>query len=459
MKRSMNILVAALAFVAVTIVAAAASTKVTRHTTPAGHEFSYVPMDGAKRTAVAITWKSGLPTGAGFHEASARLGITLMLKGGAGGLAPDEIAADFEDLDAGSRLWVQPGEIKGFVVAPEENLIRAAEIANLVLTAPNLSERWLEREKKNLIKDTNVRGETASGLAWNLAREIILEGHPYKHFWSVTPTDGVRNINSEQIASWHQNAFGTASLTITAAGSAGPAKVAEAIDLALQGLPNSENRRVLDFAGPDVKPGTIVLYVPNSRKSLIMALGNLPRARPGDSATFNTAASVLGLGKQSRLFKAIRSELRAAYGFGAGTEYITGDHRLLRMGGEVETALLPQALETMRETYEDFRSTGIGEDEFPVARNFYRRRIDEGMNRPAGVASMLMENQLQDWPDQDFEDLSGRIGGLDRSKVNATIKQAYPPYDKLLKIVVTPDANVIEGACVITAIADWRRCF
>ena len=107
--------------------------------------------------------------------------------------------------------------------------------------------------------------------------------------------------------------------------------------------------------------------------------------------------SALGLGKQSRLFRAIRSQLRAAYGFGAGMEPLTRQHRLLKMSGEVDTARLGEALATLRDAYEAFRLDGISDEEFAVARDLYRHRILLGTKRPAGVATMLMDRKLNGW--------------------------------------------------------------
>lgn len=439
--------------------AASGSPKMTAHISPAGHQFYYVPMDDARRTAVAVTWASGLPTGPGIHEATARLGIDLMLSGGAGDLPPDEISADFEDLDAGSRLWVQPGEIRGFVVAPDDQLDQAAEIANLVLAQPALDEKWLERQKRNLIRDTRIRNATATGLAWSLAREIMLEDHPFKRFWTAAPAEGIQGISAPQLSTWHKSAFGTADLTITAAGTAGPARVARAIDLALAGLPASANPEPVAFQGPHIRPGTIVLHDPDSPKSLIMALGELSGVPTTDDAVYGIATAVLGLGKQSRLFKAIRSQLRAAYGFGAGMETMTRHHRLLRMGGEVDTALLPQALDAMRQSYETFRREGIAPEEYPIARNFHLQRVEQNLSRPAGMATMLMENRLNGQSAEAFETLVAHVESLERTTVNDTIRATYPPFDALLTIVITPDADAIADACVITAIEEWRQCY
>ena len=437
----------------------AAPDGVSRHTTPAGHEFWYAPMADAKRTAIAMRWPAGLPSGEGRHEAAARIGIALMQSGGAGGLPSDELAAEFEDLDTVSRLRVRPGEINGFVIVPSTHLQRAAGIANLVLAEPDLNDRWLEREKRNLLRNTRMRGETAAGRAWALARAVMLEDHPYSRFWSAAPESDIHAIDAAAIADWHRTAFATAGMTITAAGPDGPEAVARAIDVALAGLPETANNRPIAFDGPDIKPATIVLHDPQSPKSRIMALGALPAAAVEESLALNAATAVLGLGQQSRLFKAMRSQLRAAYRFGAGIDAMNREHRLLQIGGEVETALLPQALETMRETYETFRLQGIGEAEFAVARDAYRLRVEDRLRKPGGTATLLMHNRVHDRPIEDFEKLAPRIGGLDRDAVNAVVQATYPAFDELLTLIVTPDADAVENACVIEAIADWPNCF
>ena len=70
-------------------------TLVQEKSTAAGFPFLYFPMPDSDRTAVAITWHTDLPQALAGREAAARLGIDLMLNGGAGGLAAEEIIADF----------------------------------------------------------------------------------------------------------------------------------------------------------------------------------------------------------------------------------------------------------------------------------------------------------------------------------------------------------------------------
>ena len=75
--------------------------------TAAGHQYWYFPMPDSDRTAVAINWAVDLPDTQGAHVTTPRIGIDLMLNGGAGGREAAEIIADFEDLDA-CLLYTSP---------------------------------------------------------------------------------------------------------------------------------------------------------------------------------------------------------------------------------------------------------------------------------------------------------------------------------------------------------------
>ena len=430
-----------------------------KHTTPNGIEYWHYPMEDAKRTAVAVSWPAEITQADRGHEATARLGVELMLNGGAGGRAPDELIADFQDLDSGARLWVQPREIRGFIVAPDQHLEPASRIANAVLAAPNLDEKWFEREKKKLTDRANATQSNAWIQVWTLARNIMLAEHPYRNFWSLHPASGVAGITLADVRRWHRESFGKDGMTITAAGNGDAKAVGTAIDLALANLPAGKPQQPIAFDGVDVKGVTLLLHRPNTPKSIVLVLGTLPSTASGQDLEVNLSAGVLGFGKQSRLFKAIRSELRAAYRFGSRLHNFTRDFRVFTMGGEVDPDKLQAALDTTRQTYETFVTDGIGFVEFPLARRFYRQRIEKEMKKPESVAYMMMENRLNRAPADHFTGLTERIDQLDRGSVNAYIKATFPAYDSLLKIVVSADRDAITGACVIESIEAWKQCF
>jgi zinc protease len=427
-------------------------------TTNAGQSYLYFPMPDAERTAVAITWHSDLDNLPIGSEALPRLGIALMLNGGAGGLAAEEIIADFEDLDAGSDLWVQPREITGFIVSPKIHIDKASEIANLVMTQPNFEKKWFDREKKVLIDSAAERDVRAAGLAWNLFREVTLGNHPYKRFWSLQPVDGIKSIKLDDVKTWHADAFSSNALTITVAGNAELETVNNAIDKVLTGMPDKERVPMREFAGADIQGQTILLHKPDVEKSVILVIGRLPPHTEEQDIPLQLGVGVLGWGKQSRLFKAVRTVLRASYGFGAGTWDMTRQHRVLHLSGEIETEKAQLVLNTVRSSYEKFRKHGVGLVEFPIAKKFYVQRVSEEMQKPSSVAYMMMDAKLNDFSAEYMPTHVSQVKAQKRSEVNQSIKQAFPEFDSMLKIIVTPDADAIAGACVITEIEQWENC-
>ena len=437
----------------------ALANEVTKQVTPAGHSYWHYPVENAKRSAVVITWPTGISMLPKGQEMAARLGINLMLNGGAGGKSPGQIIAEFGDLDAGSRLFVTPEEIRGFIVTPDAEAFKAAEIANLVLKSPNFSQNWFKREKGILIKWGKERNVLVLGIGWTLSREILMGDHPYKNYYSLQPTANTEKIELDTIRSWHSKAFATGDIKIVATGTSEIKGLGKAIDRALDGLPKGNSEKNYSPMDLKVRGKTIIFHAPKATKSMILTFGKLPPASDNKDIYVNTALGVLGYGSQSRLFKAVRTGLRASYGFRSGFIDYTRKQRLFHMSGEIETAKLQAALNTVRDTYEGFRTDGIGFIEFPFARKYYRERIEATLKKPRDAAYLLMEARLNGAPIDDITTLTERIDNLSRSDVNKFILENFAPFDQLLTIIVTPDASAVKGDCTITSYAQWKSCY
>ncbi|MDD9910539.1 MAG: pitrilysin family protein [Ahrensia sp.] len=451
-------LIAFMCVCALVWVSPAFATETTKQTTPNGHVYWHHPIADSKRTAVAISWPSGLSQLPQGQEMAARVGLSMMLNAGTENRSPEEVVEEFNDLDAGSQLFIQPGEFRGFIVTPTDAADEAAQIANDVLTQPNLDERWFKRERNKLLQEGRGREKHIWGIAWTLLRRATFKDHPFERFWSLRPTENIENINLDTIKAWHASALSTNDITITVAGSSDFAAIGRAIDTALAGLPGGEAPREIAFDGPIIPSATILFHMPDAEKSALVVFGQVPPSKAGQDFAINLGVGVLGYGEQSRLFKAIRTELRAAYRFGTGLDTFTRHHRTLRLNGEVDTKLLRQALDTVEASYEEFRKGGIGFLEFPFAKNFYRGRLEESFKKPENLAYLMMESRLDGEPDDHIDTMLTRLDDTSRSDVNAFIAENFPPFDDMLKVIVSPDVNAIEGACVITKIEQVSGC-
>jgi len=78
--------------------------------------------------------------------------------------------------------------------------------------------------------------------------------------------------------------------------------------------------------------------------------------------------AVLGVSDQSRLHTALRTELRATYAFSAWMSEYSRDSAVLYFQGEVDTAQVAKALQTIETTYATLRQESISAVEFPFAK-------------------------------------------------------------------------------------------
>ena len=431
---------------------------VQKHTTPAGHAFWYFPMPNAERTALAINWAQEVPLGDNTHPAVAILGTEVMLKGGAGGRDAADIVADYEDLDAGSGLWVQPRSATGFITAPNKHFAKAREIAQQVLSAPAMEQRWIEREQQAIIESALDDRANSWGLAYIIMREVYLADHPYNKIWSFNSLDDFKEVTTEDVTQWYESSFSTKTATVTVAGSADAETIGKEIDLLFAELPDIAPSKSIEMEKPSAPGKTILFHNPDAPKSVVVLAGNFPQDNEQNSTALQLGVGVLGHSRDSRLFKAVRAGMGASYGFGAEVFDVTQDYRMLAMNGEIETDKLKEALDEIEKAYTEFVSSGIGRLEFPIAKRFYKREIKKELQRPVVVAFELTEGIRNGFSVDYINTTLDRIDSLDRSSVNKLISDTFPKFENMVKLIVSPDADAVDGACVITKIEQARGC-
>ncbi|KPD10799.1 pitrilysin family protein [Phaeobacter sp. 11ANDIMAR09] len=432
--------------------------EITEQKTPDGYDFTYVHMPKANRTAVSIAWVGGYGFLSSRKENIEELGPILMINGGAGGLSPDEVVARFNAIDSGARLYLDDDALRGFIVAPAKDLGEASTIANKVLAEPTFDPRWLKRFQRNYVENVRGYSKTPKGQAWLSLRNITVGNHPLRQVWNGTPTQNISSITIDDVSDWYARTVTTDGLEIAVAGDAKPTAVAEAIDTALRALPSQNAREDLPPLQMHYPAKTILIHRPEAEKSFILIGGPIPPSYSVDYEALQLATGVLGVSDQSRLFTAVRKELRASYGFSAHFSDFTRANGMLYMQGEVETAKLQKALETVQRTYETFRTVGVGMVEFPFAHRIFKNRVRSNMDKPDTIAHLLTEAQLTGRSSSSGLQYLERVEGLSRAEVNAAILRHFPKFDDMVKIVVSPDRDAVKADCVISAFSDAADC-
>lgn len=302
--------------------------------------------------------------------------------------------------------------------------------------------------------------------SWGVIRRAILGNGRLNDFLTLRPTSLIDDVTADDIKIWYAETFTTDDITITAAGPADlePAIVGEAIDQLLNGLPSGKQRsnaRLDDTSSSATKVGgkAILLHKPDTEKTLISIGGRLPPARGPSHAHDLFAEFVLGNGKQSRLFTAVRTKLRASYVVDADVGGYDRNIRTIYLDGEIEGRQVKDAYDAFRDAYETLRVDGMTRDEFQRAKENLVAAYQEVVKEPKSMASILMGFLVDDDPMREhIAEIPELIGTVTLDEVNAAIRKRLPAFDDMVRVVTAPNDNAVENDCVITSDADVDRC-
>lgn len=434
--------------------------KVSSHNTKAGHAFHYMKMLDAKEVVIILTWPHDW-IDQGGAVAVPYVGENLMLSAGAGERDAATLTADFEDLNAVGNLDATADHMVGVLRVAPRNLAAAVDLARDVLVSPRLDDRWRKRLQQSLKARLLEQHQQLINETWIAAARFLLGNGPLNDFSSLYPANLYDDVSLAGIERWHATTFSIDGVKIAAAGPIDPTVVADAIDRLLDGMPKNAPRDT-----PREKPAvpgssgkTILLHKPDAEKAVIAVIGPIPPTREPGQFLDLFASHSLGAGKQSRLFEAIRTKLRASYGPRAGLYNYSQDVRTIYFDSEADDQRVGDVYAAFRDTYETLRINGITVEEFERIKEALVANLNEAQKNPGIMASVLMGFLLDDDPlIHRAGELPEMIEAITLDEVNAALQDRLPAFDTMVRVVATSNADAVNADCVVKSIADVDRC-
>jgi zinc protease len=424
-----------------------------------GQPFWYLPTDKPRRTAITVLWPSDLAIVPEGKEGVALLATKLMMSGGAGGLAPGELIARFDDLDAIARIEADAHEVRAVVAAPQDSALEAAGYLNMALTRPALGEDWLARVRRHLLTEVGEKHGQIQSKLLRTARRAVMGASRYARALSIEPDSVLGSVTRADVVAWHKAAFARENAIVVVTGSAGPDDARRLVDRVLEGLPGKSAAASAPFPRLRVTGRTIVLNDPSAEKSAVLLVGTVPPATDRLGLETMLASRALGGSSQARLFRAVRSELGATYRIAASTIDFAREQRLLSISAEIETDKLGPAIAAIRQTYRRFRAEGVGDEEFAALREHAVRDFAELLQKPMPLSRTLIDAQASGHDAGYVAGIRSRLAAMERGALNEHIARRFPALDDILTIIVTPrPPEGLDADCVIAAPEEVEGC-
>lgn len=425
-------------------------------TSPGGIDYVRLFIPDAKDVAIQFAWPSDWAFRDDVNQAVPYIGTDLILAGGAEGFPAGEVVETYADLEAEGSLWVTADHVQGELIVTKENLAKAVEIAAAHLARPTLDQDWFDRIQQGFAANVAEDNAQPASRGFGALRWAILGDTALRRALSVDPPEMITSATRDEVRDWHRQTIVRTGAKIVIAGEIDADAAGTAVDTLLSGLPDAD-AAVMPEPKANFAPRRILLHVPEAQTSTLVFLGPLPPTKDGGEFEDILLATALGGDDKSVLFDAVRTGLRASYGFGAGLDAFARDLRFLALSGEVETAKLAEAETIVRTAYADFLKSppmgDLSERKSPFVTN------GEQTAKDPIAASFTAMMALFDGQDPY---LALTIPAVMEKVTDATLwsraASAFPAADQLIVLAVSPDAAALPGACVITAPEQAVNC-
>jgi predicted Zn-dependent peptidase len=435
-------------------------------TSPGGIVYTLISLPDQDDVTIQVAWPSDWAYRPATNKAAPWVGPELMLAGGAEEYPAGEVSERLADLNAEGALYVAGNDhVMGELTVDGEHMPELVEIANAHLRAPTLDQHWFNRIRDGYAQNLAEARLQPSAAGFDAVRWAVFSEHPLRNALALDQPGTFESFTVNDIAAWRAETFTRHPSAIVVAGGIDTAAAGEALDTLFAGLPEKSSDASPDEseAGfvpnltPDFSPRRILLHLPDAEVSSLAFIAPLPPTRLGGEMEDLLLILALGSDDQSVLFKAVRDELRASYGFGAGIDNYTREQRILVMAGEVDTESVADAERRVREAYASFRQTGLKGD---LADR--KASLEAGFSKLGDFVIDQARTEIQSTLDG-FEPgqsltLIEELAAVTEQSVMERLNDAFPAHDDFIVMAVSPDADALPGACVISAPREAAGC-
>lgn len=414
----------------------------------------WVPNDDT--IAVRMTWDRHWSNWQGVNQDVPRIAARLMMEGGAEGRPAAEVIEDWADTGGTATLSVKLSEHTLSINVPSSGLDAALRLANAHLRAPELPEPWFRR-----LRDQIAAGnEEAAGVAANqlndtLYMALIGDG-PERRSKSHETAESVRRLSLEDVRIWHKAVFTRSPDGVIIAGEISKDAAGRAVDRLVEGLPDKPVEPPgikRSQAAAHLSPRRILLHLPHAKASRLIIAGAV--SGPATLEDWVILDSLAGRG--GLLAQTARDRLRASYDFSWNEEFLIPKLRIFRLEGNIETARLGEVAAALRTSYASFHRTLA-----PLQTQGTRRRVLKtvwwAQTDAAGAADWVNANWWVDAGKDILDKPVGYLNYVNNGTIAKRLHEAFPKPEELIFIAVSPDAEALPDACVITAPEQAVNC-
>lgn len=413
-----------------------------------GLAYSLVEMPGNKRVTIQVAWPSNWAFDQAGNKAVPYIASRLLLAGGTQEFPPSVVEERFADIKSEGFLMPTVEHVYGTLHYSPEHQDETLRIVNAHLQSPTLDEKWLERIRDEFSGQMNEARPKAVSKGFEAMRWAVFGSQPVREFLSLDVPDMIDEVTREDVEKWVESTIRRNGAIIAVAGDLDVKQAGLIVDSLFDGVPEGKVGKSGSVKA-DFSPRRIVMHDPEAEVSTLSFIGKVPPAREGGEFEDLVLSRALGGGNDSVLFEAVRTELRASYGYAAGFQGFTADNRFLMLSGQVETGKVAEAENVIRQAYARFREEGPDGD-LQQLRKPFEESVNESLKDTGRMAMTAVVARIDQMPLTKILGLQDELKAVTEQSLRQRLSESFPDADEFIVVVSSPDEDALPGACVIT---------
>ena len=277
-----------------------------------------------------------------------------------------------------------------YTVLPASGFLDGLDIQSDAYAHSLVDAGELTRELEVIIQEARRKADTPSAVAVETLYRLLHDRHRIRR-WRIGTEAGLRRLGRDDVLAFYRTYYQPSNTILAIVGDVDPEAALAAADRAYGGLPDHPVRRDRGPAEPAHAPGLRFEDLSGDVTQSQLVMGwRTPPALDDDTPRLETAAAVLGSGRASRLYRAVRDRALAA-SIGA-SNYAPTDLGVFTIHADGPPEFSIDVARAVWSEVRDLREHGATPDELFRARRLYEARFARALETMEGQA-----NWLADW--------------------------------------------------------------
>ena len=348
-----------------------------------------------------------------------------------------------------------------YAVVPADGFTKALEVQADAYANSSIDASELARELEVIIEEAKRKADTPEAVTTETLFELLHDVHRIRR-WRIGREDGLRRLTRSHLVNFYRNLYRPSTTVLSIVGDLDPDSVLQDVDRLYGHLPSGEAQR---SRGPREaqRPGFRYRELSSDIAQSEVAFGwRTPGTLHADTPALDMAALVLGTGRASRLYRAVRErELASSV---SAYNYTPSELGVFVVHAEGEPARTREAAAAMWTEVLRLRDEPIPSGELERARRVHESRWLRRLETMDGQANVLAEwESLGGWELADqFFDRTMRVSPSELRDAVAThltpedaSMLAHRPRNSAVVAASTNEARLLLPNASVTPSGAW----